>query len=255
MSHVLPKVEHGPGERVRYDEGDRKLRFRIEYHLRAEPALRKESRRLGRAGGGVRRNQSDTRRRGTQPPRDLGIGTIDDHAVPHDGSQDAGRVHLEPCPPGPCYIVGMTPSFSQASGRSGYSGTPLAKKLGISAGTTMAIIGAPANYADLLAPLPEGARFTSRMPKTPELVHIFTVSRTELVQHLHKLRTRIVENGVVWVSWPKRASNVPTDITEDVIRDIAIPLGFVDVKVCAVDETWSGLKLMIRRELRGATQL
>ena len=132
----------------------------------------------------------------------------------------------------------------------GYSGTPLAKKLGVAENSTIATIGAPKDYAKLLAPLPGGARIVTRPPKTPALVHLFATSRAELKRHLEKLRGSIAQNGVVWVSWPKRTAKVPTDITEDVIRAIALPMGFVDVKVCAIDETWSGLKLVIRRELR-----
>lgn len=132
----------------------------------------------------------------------------------------------------------------------GYSGTPLAKKLGIDDDSTIVAIGAPVNYAKLVAPLPKGARIVTRGPKSPTLVHVFATSRAELTKQLETLRRSIAQNGVVWVSWPKKTAKVPTDITEDVIRAVALPMGFVDVKVCAVDETWSGLKLVIRRELR-----
>jgi len=132
----------------------------------------------------------------------------------------------------------------------GYSGTLLAKKLGIAAGASVVTIGQPDDYRALVSPLPAGAHIVSRMPKQPEFVHLFTTSRAELAKHLKRLRTMLVPNGTIWVSWPKRASGVATDITEDVIRAVALPLGFVDVKVCAVDETWSGLKLVIRSELR-----
>lgn len=133
----------------------------------------------------------------------------------------------------------------------GYSGTPLPKKLGISEGTSVVALGAPSDYERLVAPLPAGARVVTRVPKAPAFVHVFSTSRSALAQHLERLRGAIAQDGVVWVSWPKKTSKVPTDITEDVIRGVALPLGFVDVKVCAVDETWSGLKLVIRRELRG----
>jgi hypothetical protein len=132
----------------------------------------------------------------------------------------------------------------------GYSGTPLVRKLGIDVGTTVVTISAPANYAKLLGPLPMQARITSRLPKKPSFVHVFATSRDDLAGHLRKLRSAIEPDGVVWVSWPKKAAKVKTDITEDTIREVALPIGFVDVKVCAVDETWSGLKLVIRRELR-----
>ena len=136
-------------------------------------------------------------------------------------------------------------------GPAGYSGTPLVRKLGIAEGTVVTAIGAPKNYAALLASLPPGAKISGRLAKAPAFVHLFTRSRTELAERLADLRHRIPADGTVWVSWPKRTSGVATDITEDLIRAVALPLGFVDVKVCAVDETWSGLKLVIRKELRG----
>ena len=134
---------------------------------------------------------------------------------------------------------------------SGYSGTPLSKKLGIAEGAAVAAIGAPKHYAQLLAPLPMGAKLVTKVPKAASFVHVFATERAVLARHLVSLRKGIAKNGVVWVSWPKKSAKVDTDITEDVIREVALPLGFVDVKVCAVDETWSGLKLMIRRDQRG----
>lgn len=115
----------------------------------------------------------------------------------------------------------------------------------------MTAIGAPSNYAELVAPLPPGAKISGRAGKAPAFVHLFTNSRSKLAEQLGSLRQRIPSDGTVWVSWPKRTPGVATHITEDVIRAVALPLGFVDVKVCAVDETWSGLKLVIRKELRG----
>ena len=132
----------------------------------------------------------------------------------------------------------------------GYSGTPLLGKLGVMPGTTIVAVGAPREYTDLLGPLPLGAKITTRVPKAPEFVHVFATSRTALATHLRQLRTCIAPNGVVWVSWPKKTSGVTTDITEDTIRQVCLPLGFVDIKVCAVDDTWSGLKLVLRKELR-----
>ena len=132
----------------------------------------------------------------------------------------------------------------------GYSGTPLAQKLGIKEGATVVALGAPTNYPTLLAPLPRGAVITARASRMPEFVHVFSTKRDDLEARLRKLRPAIAQDGVVWVSWPKKTAKVPTDITEDVIRAVALPLGFVDIKVCAVDDTWSGLKLVIRRELR-----
>ena len=132
----------------------------------------------------------------------------------------------------------------------GYSGTPLPKKLGIAEGSAVVAIGAPKNYTKLVAPLPAGARIVTRMPASPAFVHVFSTSAKTLATHLKKLRSALVPNGIVWVSWPKKTSSVATDITEDRIREVALPMGFVDVKVCAVDDTWSGLKLVIRKELR-----
>ena len=132
----------------------------------------------------------------------------------------------------------------------GYSGTPLAQKLGIKAGQKVVTIGAPANYSTLLAPLPEAVSFSREIRAGAVFVHLFISERKALEKELKRLRGLIAETGVLWVSWPKKSSKVATDVTEDVIRDVALPLGFVDVKVCAVDETWSGLKLMVRRENR-----
>lgn len=132
----------------------------------------------------------------------------------------------------------------------GYSGTPLAKKLGIVAGSHVATRHAPADYGDLLEPLPDGVVFDARVAATTDVIHVFTDRRSVLEKELATLRKSIRSNGSVWVSWPKKASKVPTDITEDTIRELALPLGFVDVKVCAVSDVWSGLKLVIRKELR-----
>ena len=133
----------------------------------------------------------------------------------------------------------------------GYSGTPLARKLGMVAGSRVVALNAPDGYRDWLAPLPEGVRFEAKVSATTDVVHLFADSRADLQVLLDSLRDRIAPAASVWVSWPKKASRVPTDITEDTIRAIALPLGFVDVKVCAVSEVWSGLKLVIRKELRG----
>jgi hypothetical protein len=132
----------------------------------------------------------------------------------------------------------------------GYSGTPLAKKLGIKPEQTVVTIGAPGNYKKLLSPVPERVVFTPAIEKGASFVHLFVSERKALERELKRLRKLIADAGVLWVSWPKKSSGVKTDITEDVIREVCLPLGFVDVKVCAVDETWSGLKLMIRRENR-----
>jgi hypothetical protein len=129
----------------------------------------------------------------------------------------------------------------------GYSGTPLAKKLGIRPAMTVTVINEPANYRQLLSEGADGVEFSNRMRTDSSFVHFFTTRRSELEKELSRLRKKIPDTSTIWVSWPKQASAVTTDVTEDVIRAVALPLGFVDVKVCAIDETWSGLKLMVRR--------
>jgi hypothetical protein len=135
---------------------------------------------------------------------------------------------------------------------SGYSGKSLADKLGIKAGHAVFVMGAPKPYAELLSKVPEGITFV-RQASRAHLIHLFVTERQALQAHLKELRHSMPADTALWVSWPKRASKMPTDITEDVIRTVCLPLGLVDIKVCAVDATWSGLKLMIRKELRGAT--
>src|SRR5205809_7828811 len=130
----------------------------------------------------------------------------------------------------------------------GYSGTPLWKKLCYKTGMSARVDGGPINYFFLLALL--GDVLVTWLPSAKsdmEFVHLFTTSASKLKGKLEFYQKRIVPAGVIWVSWPKKRSGVKTDITEDTIRDVALPMGLVDVKVCAVDEVWSGLKLMIRR--------
>jgi len=138
----------------------------------------------------------------------------------------------------------------KAVGMAGYSGTPLPQKLGIKPGTIVVAIDPPDNYRKLLEPIPSGVNFATRAVGKSKLIHLFAMRRSELAKQLSILRRKIADDAAVWVSWPKKSSGVATDITEDVIRAVALPLGFVDIKVCAVDETWSGLKLMIRKENR-----
>jgi len=132
----------------------------------------------------------------------------------------------------------------------GYSGTPLAKKLGIKAGSRLLLVDAPDAYLALLEPLPEGIQFDTQLSEATDIVQIFAVQRAALEQLLTSYRAKLKSTGMVWVSWPKKSAKVPTDITEDTIREVALPLGYVDIKVCAVDQVWSGLKLVIRKELR-----
>ena len=133
----------------------------------------------------------------------------------------------------------------------GYSGTPLAAKLGLGPGKTILLLGAPANYASLVGPALAELKKVKALGPGVDIVHMFTASRSRLSSALLDCRRQLKKpDAVVWVSWPKKSSGVPSDVTEDTIRDLALPLGFVDVKVCAVDETWSGLKLMVRKALR-----
>jgi hypothetical protein len=134
----------------------------------------------------------------------------------------------------------------------GYSGTPLAKKLGIKENARVFLAGAPENYLDLVAPLPAGVQVTPELASDTDLIHIFSADRARLLDTLCQALGRLKPDGAIWVSWPKKSSRVPTDITEDTVREIALPMGLVDIKVCAVDETWSGLKLVIRKENRKA---
>lgn len=133
---------------------------------------------------------------------------------------------------------------------SGYSGTPLAKKLGIRAHHKVYLQNAPANYLSLLGELPEDVLFPDNLNEKADVIHIFVKSVAEMEAALFELQDKIVPNGAIWVSWYKKASKIPTDVTEDLIRATALALGLVDVKVCAVDEIWSGLKLVIRLENR-----
>ena len=132
----------------------------------------------------------------------------------------------------------------------GYSGTPLAKKLGLKPPLTLLVSGAPADYPSWLGELPGGVSLSSSMRGRVHAAHVFASKRAELQTQLVQLRAQLDQDGFVWVSWPKKASKVPTDITEDTIRDLALPLGFVDIKVCAVSDVWSGLKLVVRKSER-----
>lgn len=133
---------------------------------------------------------------------------------------------------------------------SGYSGTPLSKKLGLKAPLKLLTINAPKEYVSWLGELPEGVKLVAKAKPPIEAAHVFTAESAFLDAMLSRLRNDLKQDGFVWVSWPKKSSKIPSDITEETIREIALPLGFVDVKVCAVSEVWSGLKLVIRRSER-----
>ncbi len=132
----------------------------------------------------------------------------------------------------------------------GYSGTPLVRKLGLVDGCNLVVSGAPDDYMTLIKPLPADLRIGSRLSRTTDIVHVFATRRAQLQKFLANCRSKLKPDAAVWVSWPKKSAKLPTDVTEDVIREIALPMGFVDIKVCAVTETWSGLKLVVRKELR-----
>jgi len=138
---------------------------------------------------------------------------------------------------------------------SGYSGTPLAKKLGLKPPLKLLTINAPKEYKSWLGELPAGVKLVMKARNPIEAAHVFATESAFLDATLSKLRHELQQDGFVWVSWPKRSSKVQTDITEDTIREIALPLGFVDIKVCAVSEVWSELKLVIRKSERGSGKI
>ena len=135
-----------------------------------------------------------------------------------------------------------------AQSPAGYSGTPLWKKLGLKEGRAACVIGAPPGYEALIAGGP--AMVWGSLQAGVSFIHIFTPFRTELNDTLRASLPLMARDGMIWVSWPKKGSRLPCDYTEDTIREICLPMGLVDVKVCAVSEVWSGLKLMIRKENR-----
>ena len=132
----------------------------------------------------------------------------------------------------------------------GYSGTPLAAKLGLRGGSRLLAKGAPEDYLQLLEPLPEAVTLVRRLSATTDLIHVFATERRALEIELKAARRGMRPDAMIWVSWPKKASKVATDLSEGTIRELALPMGLVDVKVCAVTEIWSGLKLVLRKELR-----
>jgi len=133
----------------------------------------------------------------------------------------------------------------------GYSGTPLAKKLGIKPGSKIATLRAPEEYPDWLGKLPAGAAFVTRRPKSGlDLVHVFVKSLKDLERDLPVARRLMATDGMIWVSWYKKSAKIATDVTEDKVRNLALETDLVDVKVCAVTNEWSGLKLVVRRHLR-----
>jgi hypothetical protein len=128
---------------------------------------------------------------------------------------------------------------------SAYSATPLARKLGIKEGSVIRLYHQPPGYRSLFTDWPENVITDEDSGNKKDLIHFFTQSAEELHHSLPGLKDEIRPNGAIWISWPKKASKVPTDLTEDVIRQLALAAGLVDIKVCSVDDTWSGLKLVI----------
>ena len=133
----------------------------------------------------------------------------------------------------------------------GYSGTPLQQKLGIKEGHAVAALDAPPHLADLLSPLPDGATVRDSARGKPDISLVFCPTRRALDRRRAQLWTLAFPDRSVWVCWPKKSSAQFVDLTEDQVREVVLPDGLVDVKVCAVDDDWSGLKVMVRRELRG----
>jgi hypothetical protein len=132
----------------------------------------------------------------------------------------------------------------------GYSGTPLIKKLGFKAPMQVVLVDAPRDYRAWLGEIPTGVKWVSKPVRPVQAVHLFATDQAFLKKQLAAFRKQLQPDGFLWVSWPKKAAKIETDITEDVIRALALPLGFVDIKVCAVNEVWSGLKFVIRRPER-----
>ena len=141
--------------------------------------------------------------------------------------------------------------------QSGYSGTPLPRKLGIGEGDEVALIGAPEWLEDTLRAVPDVASLHTDLAEDAryDVMVAFVTRRAELEAQLPRLRARMAPACGLWIAWPKRAAGLPTDMTDQVVRDVALPTGLVDNKVCAIDETWSGLRLVIRRENRSAAAL
>jgi len=128
----------------------------------------------------------------------------------------------------------------------GYSGTPLPKKLGIKEGSRIALVNAPKDFPTELGELPDGVQFIKRPTKSLDIILLFVLTEQALMRDFAKLAATLVSNGMLWIAWPKKSSGVKTDLSEDRVRQIGLDAGLVDVKVCAIDDTWSGLKFVYR---------
>lgn len=134
----------------------------------------------------------------------------------------------------------------------GYSGTPLAKKLGIKEGSRIALVNAPKDFRSELGELPDNVEFVSRPTKALDIVLFFVMSERVLARNFAKLSEKLVTNGMIWIAWPKKSSGVRTDLAEQCVQRIGLDAGLVDVKICAIDETWSGLKFVYRLKDRAS---
>ncbi|MFN8445709.1 MAG: hypothetical protein U0175_33265 [Caldilineaceae bacterium] len=137
----------------------------------------------------------------------------------------------------------------------GYSKRPLAQKLGIKSRQTIAVLNAPANYIELLTPLPEGVTLQFELSSNIPFIHFFCSKRAPLEANLPAMRQALTQNGMIWISWPKKAAKVPTDLDENIIRELGLANGLVDVKVAVIDLVWSGLKFVIRVKDRQASSI
>jgi hypothetical protein len=134
----------------------------------------------------------------------------------------------------------------------GYSSTPLAKKLGIKAGSRIALVNAPRDFDQVLGDLPEEAQIVRRLASALDIILFFVLSERALARDFPKLANRLLPNGMIWIAWPKKSSGVKTDLSFDNVQRIGLDAGLVDVKICAIDETWSGLKFVYRLKDRAA---
>ena len=134
----------------------------------------------------------------------------------------------------------------------GYSGTPLPKKLGIKEGSRIALVNAPKDFQSELGELPENVEFVKRMTKPIDIILFFVVSERVLAREFAKLSQKLATNGMIWIAWPKKSSGVTTDLTEGRVQRIGLDAGLVDVKICAIDDIWSGLKFVYRLKDRAS---
>ena len=134
----------------------------------------------------------------------------------------------------------------------GYSGTPLPKKLGIKEGSRIALVNAPKDFESTLGELPNTVEFTKRPTKSLDIILFFVLNERALTRDFAKLAAKLTANGMIWIAWPKKSSGVATDLTEQRVQRIGLDAGLVDVKVCAIDETWSGLKFVYRLKDRSS---